>query len=78
MSPSGPFEAAVGTTIELAYTAGSGGLVRGSLVKFALPNNGWGEPLLPYARGCPEIYTGRDRRYARWWPQVWAWRSCPT
>ncbi len=66
ISPPGPFKACSYTTITLTYTVGLEGLVPGSVVKFALPNNGWGEPLTPYPRGCPELYKGEKRLIAGW------------
>lgn len=71
MDPRGPFRAYAWTTITLTYTVGPAGLDAGGSVKFALPNNGWTEPLTPYPRGAPELYRG-DRR------QLVGWARCNT
>ena len=68
ITPTGPFRAAESATIEMIYTVGAAGLTKGAMVKVALPNNGWSEPLPPYPRECPEISAGEERRIARWWP----------
>ncbi len=66
ISPLSEFRACSYTTIMMTYTVGRNVLTKGSRVKIALPNNGWEEPMTPYSRGCPELYRGEDRLFARW------------
>ena len=68
ISPSGAFKACTYTTIKMTYKVGPEGLATGGVLKVGLPNMGWSEPFTPYARGCPEVYKGKDRQIAKYYP----------
>ena len=74
LSPAGPYRSGSFVTLALTYTAGPAGLRAGGMVKLALPNNGWGEPLPPYPRECPELRRGEARQMAGWARCNTTWR----
>lgn len=54
------------TTIRFVFTVGSSGMKEGGRVRFALPNPGWGEPLLAQHYFWDCYQKGKERRYTNY------------